>query len=155
MKEVYLENRTINPKTGNRHSKFYRLKQVNNYSFEATWGRIGAPGKSKMYNMGEWWDVLDKRRRKKYTECTEHVNDFQSQLNPEIIEKLEMLIDRVELRGVKSDLPKAKTLLNTYKSMRTLDKVEANHLFTKYSTVNVEVRKARRDKFLDEKVEQK
>jgi len=151
MKETYLENRTINQKTGNRHSKFYRMKQINNYSFQATWGRIGAPGKSQMYNMGDWPTVYDKRRAKGYTECTEHVDDFQSKLNPEIIEKLEKLIYRVELRGVKSDLPRAKILLNTYKRMRTLDKEAANNLFTKYSTENVKVRKEKKEKQADVK----
>lgn len=145
----------MNQKTGNRHSKFYRMKQINTIYFESTWGRIGSIGKPKVYRIAEWHIILDKKQATGYTECTEHVDDFQSQLNPEIIEKLEMLIDRVELRGVKSDLPKAKTLLNTYKRMRTLDKKTANHLFTKYSTKNIKVRKEKRDRFSGEKVEQK
>ena len=141
MKEVYLENRTINPKTQNQHSKFYRMKQIDATYFEATWGRIGAAGKSKRYFMSEWYDILDKKRKKAYSECTEHINDFQSELNPEIINKLEKLIQRVGLRGVKSDLPKAQTLLNTYKRMRTLDKEVANALFIKYNAENMELRK--------------
>ncbi len=155
MKEIYLENRTINPKTGNRHSKFYRMTQTDALTFVATWGRIGAPGKTKSYDMIEWWDISEKKRAKGYSKCTEHVDDFQSKLNPEIIEKLEKLIYRVELHGVKSDLPKAQTLLNTYKRMRTLDKKVANNLFTKYSSKSLEVRKEKRDKFLSEKMEQK
>lgn len=147
MKETYLENRTINQKTGNQHSKFYRMTQTDTITFVATWGRIGAAGKTKSYAMSEWGEILDKKSAKGYTECTENVNDFQSQLNPEIIEKLEKLIQRVEIRGVMSDLPKARALLNTYKRMRTLDKEAANTLFTKYNTANTKIRK--------EKMEQK
>lgn len=158
MKETYLENRTINPKTGNQHSKFYRMKQIDTYTFESTWGRIGAPGKSKTYNIDEWWDILDKKNAKGYTECTENVNDFQSQLNPEIIAKLEKLIQRVEIRGVISDLPKAKALLNTYKRMRTLDKEAANILFVKYNTANTKIRNdkvQKKAKEIQSKMEQK
>ncbi len=147
MKEKYLENRTINYKTGNQHSKFYRMTQIDSYQFKATWGRIGAAGKSKVYSMDDWWKLLDKKRSNGYSECTENVDDFQSKLNPEIIDKLEKLIQRVELRGVKSDLPKARTLLSTYKRMRTLDKEAANVLFTKYSPENMKVRKEKEKDF--------
>lgn len=143
--EVYLENRTINPKTQNQHSKFYRMKQIDTLTFEATWGAIGSSGKSKPYNMSEWWTILDKKQVNGYTKVTENVDDFQSTLNPEIIQKLEQLIQRVELRGVKSDLPKAKTLFNTYKRMRTLDKEVANALFTKYNAENTKIRKEKRE----------
>lgn len=146
MKEKYLENRTINPKTNTQHSKFYRMKQIDSYEFESTWGKIGSSGKSKIYSMDEWYDLLDKKRAGNYTEYIENINDFQSQLNPEIIAKLEKLINRVEIRGSKSDLPKAKVLLNTYKRMRTLDKEVANALFLKYNTANTKIRKERSSK---------
>lgn len=148
--KIYLENRTMNLKTGKQHSKFYRMKQTEEqteeFIFVATYGAIGSKGKSKEYHISEWHTILDKKHRKGYSECTEHVNDFQSQLNPEIIAKLEKLIQRVELRGVASDLPKAKSLLNGYKRMRELDKVVANALFEKYSTDNMEIRKEKYQK---------
>ncbi len=130
----------MNPKTNTQHSKFYRMIQIDAYTFESTWGKIGASGKSKIYSMDVWWDLLDKKRATGYKACTENVDDFQSQLNPEIIEKLEKLIIRVEYRGVKSDLPKAQALLNTYKRMRTLDKEAANALFVKYNKENTKIR---------------
>lgn len=146
MKKVYLENRSINPKTGNQHSKFYRMTQLNSMEFEAEWGAIGRSGRKRVYNMSDWFTILNKKIRGHYEEVTEGVNDFQSTLNEDVLAKLEKLQIRVNARGVKTDVAKVQTMINKYRRFRTLDMEEANTLYTKYSKKNVEERKKRKAK---------
>ena len=66
MKSVYLEN------TSGHHSKFYHMiENKDGVSFTASWGRIGAQGRTQIYDMSEW-DKIHRGKIKKGYKSQHH-----------------------------------------------------------------------------------
>ena len=66
MKNLYLEN------TSGHHSKFYHMiENKDGVSFTASWGRIGAQGRTQIYDMSEW-DKIHRGKIKKGYKSQHH-----------------------------------------------------------------------------------
>ena len=90
MKSIYLENTTINSKTGNRHNKFYRMEKLGNNRWIAVWGKIGTTGKSTEYSMLEWDKKLSEKIKKGYILCVK--NSSLNSINDSYLKRMEKLI---------------------------------------------------------------
>ena len=63
----YLENTSLNNKTGKYHNKFYRMIEIGNGKFMAEWGSIGKnPLGTKEYSMNHWYMTQTKKEMKGY-----------------------------------------------------------------------------------------
>jgi poly [ADP-ribose] polymerase len=54
----------------NNHNKFYTLRDLENGSFKAEWGRVGSAGQSAEFPLSQWEAKLRDKLRKGYVEIT-------------------------------------------------------------------------------------
>lgn len=55
------------------HNKFYEMKDNEDGTFTATWGRVGATGQTAQYSMNQWDKKFKEKTKKGYKDVTENV----------------------------------------------------------------------------------
>lgn len=94
-------------KKGN--NKFYRMEELGNGFFRATYGRIGTSGQTREYPMSKWYDTFSSKINKGYTDNTEltmspivtQAQTAQAQFKQIRLKSVRDLIDRLMGASVK------------------------------------------------------
>lgn len=82
----------------NNNNKFYNMVQLDNNTFEVTYGRVGSNGVKKTYPMSQWYKLYNEKKGKGYTDITSNstvttkiTDDGFDKLKPEIKNLLTLL----------------------------------------------------------------
>ncbi len=124
MKSIYLENTSANSKTGNRHNKFYCMDQADSKVWYATYGRIGAPGKTTEYLMSEWNNKLSEKMKKGYVVVIHAVDRS-------IFKRMDQLIKLLDRTGQPFRVDAIKDLQSKYTETAIIRKADM-HRMNKY-----------------------
>ena len=112
MKNLYLEN------TGGHHSKFYHMiENKDGVSFTASWGRIGAQGRTQIYDMSEWDKIHRGKIKKGYK--SQHHNNPTNWIQG-------MSVAQRKKQGITTVMPPKKTDKKIHYNVGQVD-VQVNH----------------------------